>query len=103
MSYFQKCEILKENTVFDAHHFQYWFNVFFTGILMGSDPLGEINNYAVKVECQFRGSPNIHYFLWILNSVKLSEETIEEYVVFLDQTIHSFCQIRPLTKTSKKC
>ena len=81
MSYFQKCEILHENPVFVALHFQYRFEVFFTEILMASDLLGEF---------QFRGSPHICSFLCILNPVKLSKETIKEYAAFLEQTIHSF-------------
>ena len=67
MSYFGKCEILNKNSVFVACHFQ-----------------------LIRVEFQFRGSPHIHSFLWILNPVKLSKETNKEYLVFLDQTINSF-------------
>ena len=57
---------------------------------MGSDLLWEIKYYAIRVKFQLRASPHIHSFLWILNLVKLSKETIKEYVAFLDQTIHSF-------------
>ena len=78
--------------MFVARHFEYRVEVFFTEILMDSDLLGEIKYYAIRFEFQFchGGSPLIHSFLWILNSVKLSKETIKEYVAFLDQTIHSF-------------
>ena len=63
MSYFQKCEILNESIVFAARHFQYRLEVFFTEILMGSDLLGKIRYYAIRVEFQFLGSPHIHSFL----------------------------------------
>ena len=63
MSYFQKCEILNEIPVFAARHFQYRVDIFFTEILMGSNHLGKIKYYAVRVEFQFRGSPHIHSFL----------------------------------------
>ena len=87
--YFQKCEILNENLVFGACYFQYSVEVFFTDILMDSDLLGEIKFHAIRVELQFRCSPHIHFFLWILNWVKLSKKTIKEYVAFLDQAIYS--------------
>ena len=80
MSYFQKCEILNENPVFAARDFQYRVEAFFTE---------KIKYYAIRVEFQFHGSSQIHYFLWILNPVKLSKETIKEHVAILDQTIHS--------------
>ena len=80
--------ILNNSPVVVARHFQYRVDVFFTGILMSSDLLGEIKHYAIRVEFRFRGSSYIHYFLWILNPVKLSKETIKKYVAFLDQTIH---------------
>ena len=63
MSYFQKFEILNENPVFVARHFQYRVEVFFTEILMSSDLLGEIKYYAIRVKFQFRGSPHIDPFL----------------------------------------
>ena len=56
---------------------------------MDSDLLGEIKFYAIRVELKFRCSPHIHFFLWILNWVKLSKKTIKEYVAFLDQAIYS--------------
>ena len=56
MSYSQKCKISNENPVLDAHHFQYRVEVFFTEILVGSDPLGEIKYYAVVFQCH--GSPH---------------------------------------------
>ena len=65
---------------------------------MGSDLLWEIKYYAIRVKFQLRASPHIHSFLWILNLVKLSKETIKEYVAFwIKQFIH-FCQIKPLIK-----
>ena len=36
LSYFQKCEVLNQNPVFVARHFQYRIEVFFTEILMTS-------------------------------------------------------------------
>ena len=50
LSYIQKCEILNQNPVFVARHFQYWLEVFFTKILMGTDLLGEIKYYIIRIE-----------------------------------------------------
>ena len=90
LSYFEKCEILNKNPVFVARHFQYRVELFLTEVLLSSNLLGEIKYYALRVEFQFRGSPHIHAFLWILNHVKLSIDTIEEYIKFLDPTIHAY-------------
>ena len=68
-----RCVNFKHSPVVVARHFQYRFEVFFTGILMSSDLLGEIKYYVIRVEFRFRGSSYIHYFLWILNPVKLSK------------------------------
>ena len=62
MSYFQKCETLKENPVSVPRHFQNRIEVFFTETFMGSDLLGEIKYFAIRVEFQFRGSPHILFF-----------------------------------------
>ena len=35
-------------------------------------PLGKTQYYAIRVEFQVRGSPNIHSFIWILNTPKLT-------------------------------
>ena len=51
LSYFQKCEVLNQNPVFVARHFQYRIEVFFTEILMGTDLLGEIKYYTIRIEC----------------------------------------------------
>ena len=68
--------------MFVASHFQYRVEVFFTEIVKGPYLLEQIKCYALSVELQFRGSPLIYSFLWILNPVKLSKETIEEDVAF---------------------
>ena len=98
MLYFAKCEILNETPVFVTFHFQYRVKLFFTEILMRYDFFGEIKHHAIRVECQFRGSPHIHFFLWILNPLKLSKKTIKKHFAFLDQTIHSFLPDQTIDK-----
>ena len=36
---------------------------------------------------QFRGSLHIHSFRWVLNALTLAENTINEYVEFLDSVV----------------
>ena len=49
MSYYQKCEILNMNLV----------------LVGGSDLLGEIKYYVIRVEFPFHGSPRIYHFLCV--------------------------------------
>ena len=42
----------------------------------------KVKYYATRAEFSFCGSPHIHSFLWVLNPVKLNENTIDEHCVF---------------------
>ena len=91
LNYFERCEILNNNPVLVARHFQYRLEVLFVEILMiPAGPLGEIKYYAFRVEFQFRGSPHIHSFIWILNAPKLTDDNIGEYIEFLDSKIQAY-------------
>lgn len=69
IDYFQKCEILNSNPVLVARHFQYRVETFFKEIVLHKNsPLGSVENYAIKVEFQFRGSPHVHCFIWVKNA-----------------------------------
>ena len=84
--------------MFVTFHFQYRVKLFFKEILMRYDLSGEIKYHAIRVESQFCGSPHIHFFLWILNPLKLSKKTIKKHFAFLDQTIHSFLPDQTIDK-----
>ena len=71
LSYMERCEILNSNQVLVARHFQYRVETFFK-IIVVDGPLGKVKYYAIRVEFQFRGSPHIHSFLWVLNAPKLT-------------------------------
>ena len=49
-----------------------------------NEPLGKTQYYAIRVEFQVRGSPNIHSFIWILNTPKLTLilKVIENGLIF---------------------
>lgn len=47
--------------------------------------MGKTRYYALRVEFQERGSPQVHPFVWILNSPNISNET--EDLVFIEKSI----------------
>ena len=89
LNYFERCDILNSNGVLLARHFQHRVEIFFKERLINRDgPLGKIKYYAIWVEFHFRGSPDMHCFLWVLNAPTLEENTINEYVEFLDSLVY---------------
>ena len=90
LSYMERCKLLNSNAVFITRHFQYRVELLFTEIIMiPGGPLGNVSYYAIRVEFQFRGSPHIHSFIWILNAPTLNEHSIEKYVEFVDSVIQA--------------
>ena len=61
MDFFERCTYLNMNPVLPARHFQYRVEVFFKVIVLNG-PLGKVKYYAIRVEFQVRGSPDIHSF-----------------------------------------
>ena len=74
MDYFQRYEILNNNPVLLARHFQYRVEVFFPEIIING-PLGKVKYHAIRVEFQSRGSPHIHSFLCVIDAPPLTKET----------------------------
>ena len=88
IDYFQKCEILNSNPVLVARHFQYRVETFFKEIILHKkSPLGSVENYAIKVEFQFRGLLHVHCFIWVKNAPLLTRETKHEYVNFINSIV----------------
>ena len=86
LSYYDRCKILNNNTVVMAKHFQYRVEVFFKEIILDG-PLGKVKCYAIRVEFQFRGSPHIHSFLWVVNAPVLRKDTKDIYIQFINQIV----------------
>ena len=86
MDYFQRCEVLNSNPILLSRHFQYRVEVFFTEIIING-PLGKVKYHAIRVEFQFRGSPHIHSFLWVIDAPILTKETKNEYLNYIDHII----------------
>ena len=88
LNYFERCNVLNSNTMLLDRHSQYQVKIFFKEILMiRSEPLGKVKYYTIRVELQFRGLSHIHRFLWILNTLTLSEKSSDNYVEFLDSVL----------------
>ena len=69
MSFEDKSKWLRQNPVTAARHFQYRLNTFFQTFLKSpAHPLGELVDYAIRIEFQARGSPHAHTILWIKDS-----------------------------------
>ena len=49
--------------------------------------LGELVDYAIRMEFQARDSPHVHTILWIKDAPKLNISTDEEMGVFIDQYV----------------
>ena len=86
LDYFKRCEILNNNPVLLARHFQYRVEVFFKEIIIDG-PLGKVKYYAIRVEFQFRGSPHIHSFLWVIGAPVLTKDTKNEYLQYVDHIV----------------
>ena len=90
LDYYRRCNLLNQNPVLTARHFQYRVEVFFKEVQLHKNCcLGKIDNYVIKVEFQFRGSPHVHCFLWLSSAPVLNNDTKDEYSKFVDSIVHT--------------
>ena len=61
----------------------------FFKIIVFDGSLGKTQYYAIRVEYQFRGSPHIHSFIWILIAAKLTKFDIDDYREWVHSAIRS--------------
>lgn len=91
LSYDEKCKILNLNPVIVAKHFQFRVETFFTEVLPSkSKPIGKIVYYALRIEFQMRGSPNLHALIWTEDCPKLTPETKEAYIEYIDKHVLTY-------------
>ena len=77
---------LKRNPVTAARHFHYRLNVFFQDFLKSTaKPLGEIANYAIRIEFQARGSPHAHCVIWVKDAPEFGVNGNDDVCAFIDQ------------------
>ena len=78
MSFEDKSKWLRQNPVTAARHFHYRLQTFFqTFHKSRAQPIGELVDYAIRIEFQARGSPHAHTILWIKDSPKLDQDPDE--------------------------
>ena len=95
LSFEEKSNWLRRNPVTAARHFQYRLSCFFQDVLRSkAKPLGEIVDYAIRVEFQSRGSPHAHCVLWVKDAPKYGVDSNEDVCAFIDQYVS--CAIPPV-------
>ena len=88
LSFDEKSNWLRRNPVTAARHFLYRLNSFFQDVLKSkAKPLGEIVDYAIRVEFQSRGSPHAHCVLWVKDAPKYGVDSNEDVCAFIDQYV----------------
>ena len=91
LSYDEKSKILNLNPVIVAKHFQFRVETLFTEILLSkSKPIGKIVYYALRIEFQMRGSPRLHALIWTEDCPKLTSETKEAYIEYIDKHVQAY-------------
>ena len=79
---------LRRNPVTVARHFQYHSDVFFNDFLKSNaNPLGEIVDYAKRIEFKACGSPHVHIVIWIKNAPKFGIDSDEDVCNFIDEYV----------------
>ena len=86
LSYQEKCNLLNNNSVLVARHFQYKVEVFFEEIILDG-PLGEAKYCAIHIEFHERGNPHVYSFIWIFNAPNIENEAV--YIEFIEKTINA--------------
>ncbi len=88
LSFEDKANWIRRNPVTAARHYQYRLNTFFHDFLKSSaNPLGELVEYAIRIEFQARGSPHAHCLLWIKDAPKYGVDSNASVCQFIDQYI----------------
>ena len=88
LAFEEKSNWLKRNPVTAARHFQYRLNTFFQEFLKSTaKPLGEIEDYGIRIEFQARGSPHAHCVIWVKGAPKYAVNDNAEVCDFIDQYI----------------
>ena len=86
LSYQEWCNLLSNNPVVVARHFQYKVEVFFKEIILDG-PLGKTKYYAIGIEFQEGGSPHVYSFIWIFNAPNIENQSV--YIELIQKTINA--------------
>ena len=85
LSYQEQCNLLNNNPVLVARHFQYKIEVFFREIILDGN-LWKTKYYAICIEFQERDSSHVHSFLWIFNTPNIENEAA--YLELIEKTVN---------------
>ena len=87
----QKLELLRRHPLHAVMFVERRLDSFINNIIKGSSkPLGNVNDYWLRIEFQMRGSPHVHSFWWIDGAPNLdSVEGWQQAPSFIDQYIHT--------------
>ena len=92
LSYEERCTWLRLNPVTAVRHFHYRLETFVKHVVMSNaKPLGEVVDYAIRIEFQARGSPHAHTLLWVKNAPQINVQTDDEVCRFVQD--HISCEI----------
>ena len=88
LSFDDKSNWIKRNPVTAARHFEYRLNSLFQGFLKSTaKPLGEIVDYAIRIEFQARGSPHAHCVIWVKDAPEFGVDNNHDVCDFIDQYV----------------
>ena len=85
LSYQEQCNLLNNNPVPVARHFQDKVGVFFKDIILDG-PFGK-TKYAIHFEFQDKSSPHVHSFIWIFNAPNTENEAA--YKEFIEKRVNA--------------
>ncbi|CAB4019984.1 myosin heavy fast skeletal muscle, partial [Paramuricea clavata] len=86
MPWVEKCKWLRSNPVTASRQFKHRLDQFFKEFTGGkANPIGELQDYMIRIEFQARGSPHAHTIIWIKDAHKLDANTDEEVISFIDK------------------
>ena len=92
LSFEERCTWLRSNPVTAVRHFHYRLETFVKHVIMSNaKPLGEVVDYAIRIEFQARGSPHAHTLLWVKNAPQINVQTDDEVCQFVQD--HISCDI----------
>ena len=90
LSYVERCKMLNANPVVVAKHFQHRVETFCSEVLLSNvNPIGKMTYYALRIEFQMRGSRHLHALIWTSDCPKLTSETKDAYVEFVDKHVQA--------------
>ena len=79
--------ILNSPPVLVARYFQYRVEEVWKKLILTEGAIGKSKYYAIATEFQIRGSPLIHWFIWVIGAQKLASHNVDESIDWLDNIV----------------